>query len=91
MAMILCSACGRASIDVDQMCQFCGKFLKLSIWTRKLRRREALGFILIFTGAVFLSHMKGIGIALLILGFIVAGSGVHKRREYIKRSKVSTN
>ncbi len=92
MALIRCSACGRASIDVDRKCQFCGKFLKTSIWTRKLRRKEAYGFLLIITGSFLLPQMKVIAILLLLLGFTVAAFSFVKRRvPYNNRPKVFAN
>jgi hypothetical protein len=92
MALIRCSECGRASIDVDRKCQFCGVFLKISIWTRKLRRKEAYGFLLIVTGSFLLPQIKDIGIFSLLLGFTVAGSSFLKRRvPYNNRPKVFAN
>jgi hypothetical protein len=95
MALSRCSECGRSSIDVDRKCQFCGRFLKISVWTRKLRRREAYGFLLIVTGSFLLPQIKDIGIFLLVLGFTLTGSSfLVKRREpapYHNRRKVIAN
>ena len=93
MALIRCSACGRASIDIDRKCQFCGRFLKISLWTRKLRRKEAYGFLLIVAGSFLLPQIKDIGIFLLFLGFTIAGSTflVKRRAPYGNRRKVITN
>ena len=93
MALISCSECGRASIDVDRKCQFCGKFLKVNIWTRKLRRKEAYGFLLIVAGSFLLPQMKDIGLFFLLLGFTVAGSAflMKRRAPHVNRRKVIAN
>jgi hypothetical protein len=93
MALILCSACGRASIDVDRKCQFCGKSLKISLWTRKLRRKEAYGLLLIVTGSFLIPLIKSIGIFVFLLGFTLIGCGVliKRRAPYDRRRKVMAN
>jgi hypothetical protein len=72
MALIRCSSCGCASLNVDQRCQFCGKALKLySIWKRKLRRKEVYGFLLVLTGCLMSVLLKFMGIGLLFLGMMM--------------------
>jgi len=82
MALIRCSSCGRASLYTEEhKCQFCGKTLKLSIWARKLRRKEAYGFLLVFTGALVLGLLKAIGILVLLLGMTMIATSVLRQRK----------
>ena len=71
MALISCSACHRASLNSAGICDYCGKVLKFSIWTRNLRRKEAYGVLLIFTGMFLLSPLKLIAITMLLSGVIM--------------------
>jgi len=80
MALILCSGCGKASITVDRKCQFCGKALRFSIWTRKLRRNEAYGFLLLLTGTLLLTTFKPLGILTLLSGLALLSLTLLKPR-----------
>jgi hypothetical protein len=72
MALIRCSFCGKASLNATQKCQFCGTLLKSpGIWKRKLRRKEAYGFLLLLTGSLILMVLKAMGIPLVVLGIVL--------------------
>jgi hypothetical protein len=78
MAMVVCSVCGRATLNEVGRCQFCGSFLKtkLKILTRKLRRKEAYGFLLGFSGVMLLRSFEATGILLLLSGLSLIGGAL---------------
>ena len=77
MPLIHCSFCGKATLDATQKCQFCGTFLKSpGIWKRKLRRKEAYGFLSILTGSLLLIVLKAIGIPLVVFGIVMIVSSI---------------
>jgi thiol:disulfide interchange protein len=80
MALIYCSGCGRGSIEENGKCQFCGNALKFSPWTRKLRRKEAYGFLLVCTGCFLLATLKTTALLTLLSGFTMIAFSVFKPR-----------
>src|SRR5206468_1634187 len=81
MALIRCSFCGKASLNANQKCQYCGTALKSpGIWKRKLRRKEAYGFLLILTGSLALAVMKAMGIPLVVLGIAMIAFSIFTPR-----------
>lgn len=80
MALIRCSNCERASLSSYSRCQFCGEVLRFNIWTRKLRRNEAYGFLFVFTGSLLLLSMKSIGILALLLGVLLSSLTLFRHR-----------
>jgi hypothetical protein len=66
------------TLSIHGTCQYCGHPLKVSIWKRKMRRREAYGILLIVAGFAVLSlnTLAGVigvllGIAMLVYGFFI--------------------
>ena len=80
MALIRCFSCGKASLTGYRRCQFCGEVLRFNIWTRKLRRNEAYGFLFVFTGILLLMSLKSVGILALVLGLALASLTLFRHR-----------
>jgi hypothetical protein len=75
MALMVCSACGKSTLSAEGHCQFCGHLLKsrFSLWTRKLRRKEAYGSLLLFSGIFLFKSLEAPAILLLISGLTLIG------------------
>jgi hypothetical protein len=71
MALVSCSNCHRSSLSNVGTCDYCGKTIKFNIWTRKLRRKEAYGFLLLFTGCLLLSAIRIVGLSMILSGVIM--------------------
>jgi hypothetical protein len=80
MALIRCSGCGRASLNDLGKCYFCREVLKFNIWTRKLRRKEAYGFLLVFTGSLLLPTLEGIPVLMVLAGLTLIIYSLFKPR-----------
>jgi hypothetical protein len=68
MSLVVCGVCKTNTLIVEGKCQHCGNPFKQTIWNRKLRRREAYGFLLIVIGFAVINWFKGIGFLLLLAG-----------------------
>ena len=80
MGMIHCSFCARETLDVESVCQFCGKRFKRAIWQRKLRRNEAYGALLTVAGVALLGYVKPIAILLILSGIVLGASWFVRQR-----------
>ena len=61
-------------------CQYCGNPLKVSIWKRKVRKREAYGILLIVIGVGAIQLIRSAGIIVLLIGLGLIGYGFLKPR-----------
>jgi len=68
MALVLCPACRTNTLIHDGKCQHCGSPVKIPIWKRKMRRREAYGLLLVVTGIGAFPLYKGIGAIVFLAG-----------------------
>ena len=89
MALIRCFNCGKASLTAYRRCQFCGEVLRFNIWTRKLRRNEAYGFLFVFAGCLLLMSMKVVGILALFLGVTLSCLTLFRSRWSQRRATMS--
>ncbi|MCI0604289.1 hypothetical protein L0156_14925 [bacterium] len=80
MGLVHCSFCAKETLDVDGVCQFCGKILKRPFWQRRLRRNEAYGVLIIVVGIALFGYMKPLGILLIVAGIVLGASWLFKRR-----------
>ena len=76
MSLVVCTICKMNTLISHGKCQHCGSPLKVPIWKRKMRRREAYAILLIVIGLALIPvSLRGaaipllIGIAMLVYGF----------------------
>lgn len=80
MALVRCSSCGKASRKASGKCEFCKKPLSYSIWIRNLRRKEAYGFLLVFTGSLLMVPFKVFALPLMLSGLALIAVSVFNPR-----------
>jgi hypothetical protein len=75
MALVQCAICRINTLSTEGKCQHCGNPLKVSMWRRKLRRREAYAVLLIVLGIAVTTLLVPAGVILMLsgCGMIVMG------------------
>ena len=80
MTLIQCSTCRMNTLGRHGKCQYCGAPLKVSIWHRKMRKREAYAILLIVLSLGLIQLYKLAGVALLFAGIGLIVVGLFKPR-----------
>jgi len=61
-------------------CQHCGSPLKVNIWKRKMRWREAYGILAVVIGLALAPWIRGIGVITVLVGLGLIAYGFFQTR-----------
>ena len=68
MSLVVCGICKMNTLIANGKCQHCGSPLKMPIWKRKMRKREAYAILMIVIGLALIPFSLRAAVVLLLIG-----------------------